>query len=59
MKECGENALAVLYGLKQGYVYSDYAMIPFEMEEVMVQTKQGSQMMEDYEQLKEWWNDEK
>lgn len=59
MKECGENALAVLYGLKQGYVYSDYAMIPFEMEEVMVQTKQGSQMMENYEKLKEWWNDEK
>lgn len=29
------------------------------MEEVMVQTKQGSQMMEDYEKLKEWWNDEK
>lgn len=31
MKECGENALEVLYALDQGAVYSDYAMIPFNI----------------------------
>lgn len=38
LKECGNNALEVLYSLLSGNVYSDYAMIPFEMEAVKVQT---------------------
>ncbi len=29
LKECGNNALMVLYGLAAGKVYSDYARIPF------------------------------
>ncbi|MFI3176101.1 MAG: DUF4869 domain-containing protein [Eubacteriales bacterium] len=31
LKECGDNALEVLYGLENGAVYSDYAVIPFDM----------------------------
>ena len=38
MKECGEDALSVLYRLEKGNVYSDYAMIPFDMEAVIGRT---------------------
>ena len=58
LKECGNNALEVLYGFESGSVYSDYALIPFEMEKVMVQTKDGSRIIDDYEELKEWWKNE-
>ena len=58
IKECGENALKILYGLKQGAVYSDYAAIPFEMNEVTVWAKGEERIIDDYEALKEWWKDE-
>ena len=56
LKECGNNALEVLYNLEEGNVYSDYAMIPFEMAAVSVQTTSGKREIFDYEELKEWWN---
>lgn len=59
LKECGNNALEVLYGLKQGYVYSDYALIPFEIDAVNVQTSLEKIEISDYEELKEWWGNEK
>ena len=59
LKECGNNALEVLYGLNAGNVYSDYALIPFEMEAVTVWTSSGEKVIDDYEELKEWWSDEK
>lgn len=55
LKECGDNALVVLYSLKTGNVYSDYALIPFEVEAVSVQTHAGKKEIHDYEELKEWW----
>lgn len=58
LKECGNNALEELYSLENGAVYSDYALIPFQMREVMVQTKNNCQRIDDYEKLKEWWNHE-
>ena len=58
LKECGDNALELLYGFKKGYVYSEYAMIPFDMKSVTVQTKDGKKVISDYEELKEWWSDE-
>lgn len=58
LKECGNNALEILYGLESGAVYSDYALIPFDMENVMIQTKNGSRIIDDYEELKEWWSNE-
>ena len=58
IKGCGENALKILYGLKQGAVYSDYAAIPFEMNEVTVWAKGEERIIDDYEALKEWWKDE-
>jgi hypothetical protein len=58
MKECGSNALEVLFALSSGNVYSDYALIPFEMESVNVPTSSGKKIINDYEELKEWWENE-
>jgi len=58
LKECGDNALEILYSLKQGAVYSDYALIPFNMESVQVNSDLGKMEIDDYEKLKEWWSNE-
>ncbi len=58
LKECGDNALAVLYALEAGAVYSDYAVIPFDMNGVKVYDKKGMRAIFKYEELKEWWNNE-
>lgn len=58
LKECGYNALGVLYGLEAGAVYSDYAIIPFDMNEVRVLDEKGTRVISDYEELKGWWNNE-
>ena len=44
--------------LEKGFVYSDYAIIPFDMEGVYVISEQTQKLMEDYEELKEWWENE-
>lgn len=41
-----------------GTVYSDYAVIPFDMNKVKVFDENGTRVIEDYEELKEWWNNE-
>lgn len=56
LKECGNNALEILFSLQAGNVYSDYALIPFEMGAVSVQTSSEKKEIYDYEELKEWWN---
>lgn len=58
MKECGGNALEVLYSLNEGNVYSDYAIIPFEMETISVFSNNAKKEISDYEELKRWWNNE-
>lgn len=56
LKECGNNALEILFGFPAGNVYSDYALIPFEMDAVSVQTFSEKKEIHDYEELKEWWS---
>ena len=34
LKECGENALDVLFSFEEGAVYSDYAIILFDFDKV-------------------------
>lgn len=58
MKECGDNALEILYSLVNGNVYSDYAMIPFDMHTINVYSDSRGRAISDYEELKEWWEDE-
>lgn len=59
LKECGDNALEVLYALDRGSVYSDYAVIPFDMDTVQVCYESKTKIINDYEELKEWWENEK
>jgi hypothetical protein len=59
LKECGDNALAVLYALEKGSVYSDYAVIPFDMDSVYVCSRNKIKTINDYEELKEWWDNAK
>ena len=58
LKECGNNALEVLYNFEKGSVYSEYAMIPFNIDKVAVWTSGGIRVIDDYEELKEWWKNE-
>lgn len=58
LKECGNNALEMLYGFEKGNVYSEYALIPFGMDSVLVQSKGDKMVINDYEELKEWWHNE-
>ena len=58
LKECGNNALEILYNLEKGYVYSDYALIPFNINSVFVEEKNSKKQINDYESLKEWWENE-
>ena len=58
LKECGDNALEVLYELEDGAVYCDYEVIPFDMNDVNVSDLNGTRVISDYEELKEWWNNE-
>ena len=58
INECGDNALEIVYSLDKGNVYSEYAMIPFDMKEVNIITKSGQIKINDYDELKEWWNNE-
>ena len=59
LKECGSNVLELIYGLAAGNVFSEYALIPFDMQPVIVQTKYSRKVVENYEDLKEWWDNEK
>ena len=56
--ECGENALEVLFQLEKGNVYCETPMIPFEFSKVRTWTGKDSKEISDYEELKEWWQDE-
>lgn len=58
MKECGSNALEILYSLPKGLVYSDYALIPFNMKEVRIQSQNTDRVIDSYEELKRWWCNE-
>lgn len=58
IRECGDNALDVIYALPEGNVYCDYPLISFYMEKVLVQDKKGKREVDSYEELKEWWTNE-
>lgn len=58
IRECGENALDVIYGLPHGNIYCDYPLISFDMQSVEVCDKSGKRVIDSYDELKEWWTDE-
>lgn len=55
IKECGDNALEVIYGLKSGMVFSEYPIIPFDFDKVTVSAGGVNREIADYTELKEWW----
>ena len=59
LMDCGENALEILYGLENGNVFCETPMIPFEMPPVEACNTDESRVIDDYEELKEWWHHEK
>ena len=58
IRECGDNALNVIYSLPHGNVYCDYPMISFQMDKVTIYYKKSIREVDSYEELKEWWSDE-
>ncbi len=58
IRECGENAIDVIYGMQAGNIYCDYPLISFDMSEVYVVDKDGKKVLNDYDALKEWWINE-
>ena len=58
IRECGDNALDVIYALPVGNVYCDYPLISFEMDRVKACDKKNVQEIDSYEALKEWWANE-
>lgn len=58
ISECGENALEEIYSLSEGNVYCEYPMIAFDMDKAEAIDTKGSRIIDDYEELKEWWKNE-
>lgn len=58
IKECGDNALEIIYGLKNGMVFSEYPIIPFDFDMVAVSSKGEVKEIAEYTRLKEWWENE-
>lgn len=58
IKECGDNALDFIYSLQSGNIFSEYSMISFDMDRVLVKVKNEEIVINDYEELKEWWERE-
>ncbi len=58
LRECGENALDAIYSLDAGRVYCEYPMISFDMKEVIVSEAKTERVIDDYDELKEWWQNE-
>ena len=55
IRECGENALDVIYALDKGNICSEYPLISFDFEQAEVVDKSGRRIVTDYEELKRWW----
>ena len=58
IRECGDNALDLIYALPEGNIYCDYPLISFDMNVVYVCDKNAVREIGSYEELKEWWQDE-
>ena len=52
-----EQVMAEL-DISRSTVFRDYAIIPFDMKDVRVSDQNGIRVISDYEELKEWWNNE-
>lgn len=58
IRECGDNALDVIYTFEKGNICCDYPLISFDMTEVFARDKKETRTFDSYEELKEWWSHE-
>lgn len=58
IKECGDNALDVIYQFDEGNIYCDYPLISFQLDKVIA-VGESERIISDYDELKEWWQNEK
>ena len=58
IRECGENALDIIYTLPEGNIFCDYPLISFAMQGVEVYDRSGKRVIRSYDELKEWWTGE-
>lgn len=55
LKECGDNALNEIYLFNAGQVFSEYPIISLYLESVQVVDRKGMKIVNDYNELKGWW----
>ncbi len=58
IRECGDNALDVIYELEEGNVFCEYPVISAEIISVITGDA-NRHMLSSYDELLEWWSDEK
>lgn len=58
IRECGENALDVIYAFSEGQIHCDYPMISFSVLTARVYDKGTYREISSYDELKEWWTGE-
>ncbi len=52
IKECGDNAIDVIYTLSDGNITCDYPFISFSADKVRTY---DDKILEGYDEIKEWW----
>lgn len=57
IRECGDNALDVIYHLEEGNIVCEYPLISFNMDKVIAVGK-TERIIDDYDELMEWWQNE-
>ena len=57
VKECGDNALDIIYSFDVGNICCEYPLISDYMEKVLAIDK-NERVIDDYDELKEWWQNE-
>ena len=58
IRECGENALDIIYALPEGNIYCDYPLVSFDMLAVRVMKNGNPIVMDSYDAVKAWWANE-
>ncbi len=55
IRECGDNAVDIIYSLPEGNVTCDYPLISFDVDKVRICDDTDEKILTDYDSIKEWW----
>lgn len=56
IRECGDNAIDIIYMLDKGNITCDYPYISFKVDKVKSFDEEGEKILEGYDEIKEWWD---